>query len=484
VLTNGKTDYLGSFIYENDELKYIQTGGGRIVVEQDTSFKREYYLTDHLGNVRVVFDTNGQVLQEDSYYPFGSTQKGLNYVSTMLKDNDLKNRYLFGSQEQDSKTGFFEYHYRQCDSWLGRWHVQDPLMEFYATQSPYHFAGNNPINNYEVNGADYYMSPFDSKNYGDDDDGFSFDIGDGFGSDGGGGWKGWSGGKGNWSDVGLNATEPAFPTYYPPTTIYLYPSRMPWLNYSPSRNDLPGNGWMPRDQAGGGTALPSTYGRIKPGSDKLMILNADSDFASATYYKEDLNNSDWSYVIAKSLTDALDWIKDNYGEPGIGYDDFNVVYISTHGSNRDGIIAGSSDNSENKWAINAEMLKSTDLVSTDWNKKQASALKEIADYFNYGAHIVFSSCTIGLNRNLTNSLFENLGGVNRGLNMYFNNNFSSTWVAKPPGIYYNIKFNRPITSDDFISWGLGWENASFKNNKIQYKQLEQIILTRTGFIFK
>jgi hypothetical protein len=65
VLTNGKTDYLGSFIYENDELKYIQTGGGRIVVEQDTSFKREYYLTDHLGNVRVVFDTNGQVLQED-----------------------------------------------------------------------------------------------------------------------------------------------------------------------------------------------------------------------------------------------------------------------------------------------------------------------------------------------------------------------------------------------------------------------------------
>jgi uncharacterized protein RhaS with RHS repeats len=72
-----KTDYLGSFIYENDELKYIQTRGGRIVVEQDTSFKREYYLTDHLGNVRVVFDTDGQVLQEDSYYPFGATQEGL-----------------------------------------------------------------------------------------------------------------------------------------------------------------------------------------------------------------------------------------------------------------------------------------------------------------------------------------------------------------------------------------------------------------------
>jgi RHS repeat-associated protein len=138
-----------------------------------------------------------------SYYPFGSTQEGLNFVSDTLKDNDLTEQVpLWQARNRTAKRGSYEYHYRQCDSWLGRWHVQDPLMEFYATQSPYHFAGNNPINNYEANGADYYMSPFDSKNYGDDDDGFSFDIGDGFGSDGGGGWEGWSGGGdavGNWS---------------------------------------------------------------------------------------------------------------------------------------------------------------------------------------------------------------------------------------------------------------------------------------------
>jgi RHS repeat-associated protein len=70
------------------------------------------------------------------------------------EDNDLKNKYLFGGKEQDSKTGFFEYHYRQYDSWLGRWHVVDPMAEeMYGTQSPYHFAGNNPINNMETNGA-------------------------------------------------------------------------------------------------------------------------------------------------------------------------------------------------------------------------------------------------------------------------------------------------------------------------------------------
>jgi RHS repeat-associated protein len=88
-----------------------------------------------------------------SYYPFGSQQEGLNFVSDTLTDSDLKNKYLFGGQEQDSKTGFFEYHYRQYDSWLGRWHVVDPSAESYGSFSPYHFAGNNPINNMETNGA-------------------------------------------------------------------------------------------------------------------------------------------------------------------------------------------------------------------------------------------------------------------------------------------------------------------------------------------
>jgi RHS repeat-associated protein len=94
-----------------------------------------------------------------SYYPFGSTQEGLGFVDNALKDNDLVNKYLFGGKEQDSKTGFFEYHYRQYDSWLGRWHVVDPMAEMYGLQSPYHFAGNNPINNMETNGATYYMIP-------------------------------------------------------------------------------------------------------------------------------------------------------------------------------------------------------------------------------------------------------------------------------------------------------------------------------------
>lgn len=52
------TDYIGGFIYENDSLRLIASSEGRIVVEQianDYSYDYQYYLTDHLGNVRVVY---------------------------------------------------------------------------------------------------------------------------------------------------------------------------------------------------------------------------------------------------------------------------------------------------------------------------------------------------------------------------------------------------------------------------------------------
>jgi hypothetical protein len=88
-----KTDYCGAFVYFNDRLSYILTSYGRIAYkyepeatyEQEVSDRgliyrrREYFLTDHLGNVRVVFikDIAGltieDVLQDLWESPFGGT---------------------------------------------------------------------------------------------------------------------------------------------------------------------------------------------------------------------------------------------------------------------------------------------------------------------------------------------------------------------------------------------------------------------------
>jgi RHS repeat-associated protein len=83
-------------------------------------------------------------------------QQGLSYTNNTLLDSDLKNKYLFNGKELDDKTNFYEYGFRDYDAQLARWHVVDPSAESYIGQSPYHFAGNSPVNNIELNGADYY----------------------------------------------------------------------------------------------------------------------------------------------------------------------------------------------------------------------------------------------------------------------------------------------------------------------------------------
>lgn len=63
IVTDGadikRTDYAGGFIYEDDELQFIQYEEGRIIPGETTSdpFVYQYNLKDHLGNVRLSFTT-------------------------------------------------------------------------------------------------------------------------------------------------------------------------------------------------------------------------------------------------------------------------------------------------------------------------------------------------------------------------------------------------------------------------------------------
>ena len=52
-----KTDYVGNFVYQNDTLKYLGTAEGRTVyTTADGSYKEEFFVRDHLGNVRSTVD--------------------------------------------------------------------------------------------------------------------------------------------------------------------------------------------------------------------------------------------------------------------------------------------------------------------------------------------------------------------------------------------------------------------------------------------
>ncbi|MBC8487481.1 MAG: RHS repeat-associated core domain-containing protein [Bacteroidetes bacterium] len=137
------TDYLGNFVYEEGDLKYMLTSEGRVMINDGGTFEYQYFLKDHLGNTRVTFNENGEIIQEDSYYPFGMQMNGLCYETGL----DYKNKYLYNGKELQDEFGldWYDYGARYYDAQLGRFHTPDPMAEKYDSWSPYNYTLNNPI---------------------------------------------------------------------------------------------------------------------------------------------------------------------------------------------------------------------------------------------------------------------------------------------------------------------------------------------------
>ncbi len=155
-ITETTTDYINNFVYEDGSLKYILTPEGRAMAKTDGTFEYQYFLKvgaqrksshcgNHLGNTRVTFTQTGDVIQEDSYYPFGMAQTGFAYQS----GTDYKNKYLYNGKElqDDFGLGWYDYGARFYDAELGRWHVLDKLSEHpnQIDKSPYSYTWDNPV---------------------------------------------------------------------------------------------------------------------------------------------------------------------------------------------------------------------------------------------------------------------------------------------------------------------------------------------------
>jgi RHS repeat-associated protein len=104
----------------------------------------EYYIKDHLGNIRVVFKNTSntpEILQKNDYYPFGLLMAERTDIATN------KNRYLYNGKENipDAKMALYDYGARFYDPQIGRWTVIDGKAEKYTRFSPYAYAINNPV---------------------------------------------------------------------------------------------------------------------------------------------------------------------------------------------------------------------------------------------------------------------------------------------------------------------------------------------------
>ncbi|GHT05170.1 cell well associated RhsD protein [Bacteroidia bacterium] len=153
-LSNTVTDYCGSVIYENGELKYILNPEGYVTKNSTNNYRFNYYLKDHLGNNRVVMEidnSNSVVMQTTDYYPFG-----MPYTNGEFPE---RQPYKFGGKELDEVYGlnWYDFEARQLSMTIPRFTTMDPRAEKYYSVSPYAYCMNNPVNYIDPDGRTVYF---------------------------------------------------------------------------------------------------------------------------------------------------------------------------------------------------------------------------------------------------------------------------------------------------------------------------------------
>lgn len=150
------TDYLDGYQYNNTILKFFSTAEG-YVEPVGGSYKYVYQYKDQLGSVRLSYDKNLVIQEENNYYPFGLKQSGYNIVTPSTSDA-LKYRYNSMELQDDNMGGtqlmVYDYGARNYDPALGRWMNLDPLAEKYLGVTPYSYCLNNPVNFTDPDGMD------------------------------------------------------------------------------------------------------------------------------------------------------------------------------------------------------------------------------------------------------------------------------------------------------------------------------------------
>lgn len=152
--------YQGSAVYRKiagvTTLEGISFSEGCIVPVGNSGsplFLAHYYLKDHLGSIRGIVDTNGEIQERNDYYPLGSRWDN---QSSILSSN----RYKYSGKELQvvGDLNYLDYGFRMYDSNLGRWLTIDPLADIYHSTSPFAFCGNNPISNIDYWGLGYWST--------------------------------------------------------------------------------------------------------------------------------------------------------------------------------------------------------------------------------------------------------------------------------------------------------------------------------------
>ena len=135
--TTTKTDYTGTLVLEDGTRSRMLFDGGYISMS-DNAY--HFFITDHLGSVRVVASASGVAEEYNHYYPLG----GL--LPTSTSATGIQPVKYQGKEWAGAKgLNLYDFGARRYDPATGRWLSQDPLAEKYYGHSPYLFCAANPM---------------------------------------------------------------------------------------------------------------------------------------------------------------------------------------------------------------------------------------------------------------------------------------------------------------------------------------------------
>ena len=114
--------------------------------EEVANDQLRYSLADHLGSSTTELDGQGNVISQESYYPFGGTAcwAGRNAVEASYKT------IRYSGKELDA-SGLYYYGFRYYAPWLARWINPDPAGAVDGLNL-YEMVGNQPVNHVDLQG--------------------------------------------------------------------------------------------------------------------------------------------------------------------------------------------------------------------------------------------------------------------------------------------------------------------------------------------
>ncbi|MEQ9264005.1 MAG: RHS repeat-associated core domain-containing protein [Balneolaceae bacterium] len=113
-----------------------------------------YYITDHLGSVRVTVDEDGEAVTWDDYYPYG---KRMAQRTQNIGDDNDDTKYTGYQYEDEGDLNLYHAGARLYDPEIGRFLSRDRFDAKYPSFTPYQYAANNPISFIDVNGDSIWI---------------------------------------------------------------------------------------------------------------------------------------------------------------------------------------------------------------------------------------------------------------------------------------------------------------------------------------